>query len=404
MAQRVMSDASPAIMRPQLVQFSRSKNVLIEDIRIKESPFWTIHLFLSENVVVRNVEVDAHGFNNDGIDVEMTRNVLIDGGVFNAGDDGFVFKAGRNRDAWRIGVPTENVHVRNARVKFAHSLLCVGSEISGGVRNVLVENCQVDDCMRLFYVKTNARRGGFVENIALRGVTAGSVDEMLTVDTDVLYQWRVLPTYEERITRITGLEMADVAVRQAKDAIILKGDRRHPIDGVSLRNVSVGRVTGEAFKVDAVRHVDFSGLTVEDGVGDIGTDAVVGGRYVFLGDSITKQAYWIEPLTTALYVLYPTTTFRFVNAGIAGDSARDALPRLKEDVIDFAPDRVTVMFGMNDVKRDCYVAQPTREQLDEREMALLEYPDLMRTIANRIRRLFHRQADSQVMGSEAEGV
>ena len=383
-SRRVMPEASPAVMRPQLVQFNRSKDVLIADIRIRESPFWTIHLFLSENIVVRNVDVEAHGFNNDGIDIEMTRNVLVDGGVFNAGDDGFVFKSGRNRDAWRIGVPTENVLVRNAHVKFAHSLLCVGSEMSAGVRNVTVENCRVDDCMRLFYVKTNARRGGFVDGITLRGVEAGSVDEMLTVDTDVLYQWRVLPTYEERITGISGLTMESVSVGRVKDAIVLKGDRRNPIDGVCLKDVSVGRVSGEAVRLEAVRHADFSGLKIGESNGTAVTNGVAGGRYVFLGDSITKQAYWIEALTTALLLRYPTTAFRFVNAGIAGDTARDALPRLKEEVLDASPDVLTVMFGMNDVRRECYVPHPTAQQVEERVKALTEYPVLMKEIANRL--------------------
>lgn len=259
---RVMPEACAAVMRPQLIQFNRSKDVLIEDVRIKESPFWTIHLFLCDGVMVRNVEVDAHGFNNDGIDIEMTCNVLVDGGVFNAGDDGFVFKAGRNRDAWRIGVPTENVLVRNAHVKFAHSLLCVGSEMSAGVRNVCVENCRVDDCWRLFYVKTNARRGGFVDNIELRNVRAGKVDEVFKVDTDVLYQWRKLPTYEERITHISRLAVDHVTVEEAKNVIVVNGDGRNPVDGMAFRDVVVGRVTEAPVDVRAAKQIDFSGLRV----------------------------------------------------------------------------------------------------------------------------------------------
>lgn len=259
---RIMPEACAAVMRPQLIQFNRSKDVLIEGVRIKESPFWTIHLLLCDGVTVRNVEVDAHGFNNDGIDIEMTRNVLVDGGVFNAGDDGFVFKAGRNRDGWRIGVPTENVLVRNAHVRFAHSLLCVGSEMSAGVRNVCVENCRVDDCWRLFYVKTNARRGGFVDNIELRNVRAGKVDEVFKVDTDVLYQWRKLPTYEERITHISRLAVDHVTVEEAKNVIIVNGDGRNPVDGMAFRDVVVGRVTEAPVDVRAAKQIDFSGLRV----------------------------------------------------------------------------------------------------------------------------------------------
>ena len=261
---RDMTKAHSAVMRPQCVQFNRCKNVLIEDVTIRESPFWTIHLLLSEDVIVRNVNVDAHGFNNDGIDIEMSRNVLVDGGVFSAGDDGFVFKAGRNRDGWRIGVPTENVLVRNAHVKFAHSLLCVGSEMAAGVRNVRVENCRVDECWKLFYVKTNARRGGFVDGITLKGVNAGKVKDVMRVDTDVLYQWKSMPTYEERITRIGNLVAENLFVGETQRAVTLNGDRRNPIDGVTLRNVQVGRVTDKAIAIESAKNVDMDGLKVHE--------------------------------------------------------------------------------------------------------------------------------------------
>lgn len=261
---RDITKAHSAVMRPQCVQFNRCKNVLIEDVTICESPFWTIHLLLSEDVTVRNVNVDAHGFNNDGIDIEMSRNVLVDGGVFSAGDDGFVFKAGRNRDGWRIGVPTENVLVRNAHVKFAHSLLCVGSEMSAGVRNVRVENCRVDECWKLFYVKTNARRGGFVDGITLKGVNAGKVKDVLRVDTDVLYQWKSMPTYEERITRIGNLVAENLTVGETQRAVTLNGDGRNPIDGVTLRNVKVGRVTDKAIAIESAKNVDMDGLKVHE--------------------------------------------------------------------------------------------------------------------------------------------
>ena len=261
---RDITKAHSAIMRPQCVQFNRCKNVLMEGVTIRESPFWTIHLLLSEDVIVRNVTVDAHGSNNDGIDIEMSRNVLVDGGVFAAGDDGFVFKAGRNRDGWRIGVPTENVLVRNAHVKFAHSLLCVGSEMSAGVRNVRVENCRVDECWKLFYVKTNARRGGFVDGITLKGVNAGKVKDILRVDTDVLYQWKSMPTYEERITRIGNLVAENLSVGETQRAVTLNGDGRNPIDGVTLRNVQVGRVTDKAIAIESAKNVDMDGLKISD--------------------------------------------------------------------------------------------------------------------------------------------
>ena len=185
---RDMTKASRAVMRPQLVQMNRSANVRIEGITVRDSPFWTIHLYQSENVVVRDVHARCFGFNNDGIDIEMTRNVLVENCDICAGDDGFVMKAGRNRDAWRIGRATENIVVRNCKLPSATALLAVGSELSGGVRNVYVHDCEVGDVARLYYVKTNHRRGGVVDNIVIRNIKVNSAVKLMAVETDVVYQ------------------------------------------------------------------------------------------------------------------------------------------------------------------------------------------------------------------------
>lgn len=112
----------------------------------------------------------------------MTRNVLVEDSNFDQGEDGFVFKAGRNRDAWRVGRPTENIEARNCRFKTTSSLIGVGSKLSGGVRNVYVHDCTVETACNLFYVKTNRRRGGFVENIRMENVQCGLASQVFAVD------------------------------------------------------------------------------------------------------------------------------------------------------------------------------------------------------------------------------
>ena len=113
MSARDLTAIKGSNVRPHLIQFNRCGNVLLDGFRIRESPFWTIHLYHSENCVVRNLDVYAHGHNNDGVDIEMTRNVLVGNCRFDQGDDGIVLKAGRNQDAWRLNRPTENIVVRN---------------------------------------------------------------------------------------------------------------------------------------------------------------------------------------------------------------------------------------------------------------------------------------------------
>ena len=230
-------------VRPHLIQFNRCKDVRLEGFRIRESPFWTIHLYLCDGVVARGLDVYAHGHNNDGIDIEMTKNVLVENCRFDQGDDAIVIKAGRNQDAWRLATPSENIEVRNCTVVNGHVLLGIGSEMSGGVRNVYLHDCVLEsEAFRLFYVKTNERRGGFVENIRMENVTAKKVRfGVMDVETDVLYQWRNFPTYEVRVTPIRNLSMKNVTVEEADRLVHILGDKRLPVDGVSLEDVRVAK-------------------------------------------------------------------------------------------------------------------------------------------------------------------
>lgn len=232
-------------MRPHLIHFNRCKNVFLDEFKIRESPFWTIHLYMCDGGVVRNLDVKAHGHNNDGVDLEMSRNFLIEDCKFDQGDDAVVIKAGRNQDAWRLNTPCENIVIRNCTILEGHTLLGIGSEISGGIRNIYMTNCYAPNSVhRLFFVKTNHRRGGFIENIRMENVECGSTRRVLEIDTDVLYQWKdLVPTYEERITRIEGIYMDNVTCKSAKAIYELKGDERLPVKNVEIRNVHVDEVT-----------------------------------------------------------------------------------------------------------------------------------------------------------------
>jgi len=251
-AERDLTKLPGSNVRPHLLQFNRCKGVRLEGFRIRESPFWTIHLYLCDGVVARGLDVYAHGHNNDGIDIEMTRNVLVENCRFDQGDDAIVVKAGRNQDAWRLACPSENIEVRNCTVVNGHVLLGVGSEMSGGVRNVYMHDCVLEsEALRLFYVKTNERRGGFVEDIRMENVRAKKVRYgVMSVETDVLYQWRDFPTHEVRVTPIKNLSMKNVEVEEAERLVHIRGDARCPVDGVTLENVRLGK----ALKGDRVEN------------------------------------------------------------------------------------------------------------------------------------------------------
>lgn len=249
--------------RPQLLQFNRCRNILLDGFKIRESPFWTIHMHMCDGGIVRNLNVKAHGHNNDGIDLEMTRNFLIEDCTFSQGDDGIVIKAGRNQDGWRLNTPTENIVIRNCNVLHAATLLGIGSEISGGIRNIYIHDCLVPRYVpRLFFIKTNHRRGAFVENIYMENIKAFNVDRVLEIDTDVLYQWRdLVPTYEERITRIDGVYMKNVTCDTANVIYDLKGDSRLPIKNVRIENVRVRNVRRYVKNIKNAEHVSEKNVT-----------------------------------------------------------------------------------------------------------------------------------------------
>ena len=172
-------------LRPSFVETYRCRNVLIEGVRIRRSPMWEIHPTLSTNVIVRGVDILSHGPNNDGCDPESCRDMLIEDCVFDTGDDCIAIKSGRNNDGRRLGVPSENIIIRRCTMKDGHGGVVIGSEVSGGCRNVFAEDCRMDspNLERVLRLKSNAVRGGVIENIFMRNVSVGQVaDAVLQID------------------------------------------------------------------------------------------------------------------------------------------------------------------------------------------------------------------------------
>ncbi len=255
-----------ANMRPHLIQFNRCKNVQLSGFRIQDSPFWTIHLYLCKDAWVHGLKVYAHGHNNDGIDLEMTQHAVVEDCIFDQGDDAVVIKSGRNQDAWRLATPTQDVVVRNCEVVQGHCLMGIGSEMAGGVRRVYMHDCKSTDAVyRMLYLKTNHRRGGFLEDIWMEDVSADKANRVIEIDTDVLYQWRdIVPTFETKITRIRNIGIRNATCRQAEAVYEFNGDARDPIDGVTVENVHVGRLTKFVNNVTNTRNVIVRNVTWDE--------------------------------------------------------------------------------------------------------------------------------------------
>jgi len=221
-------------LRPCMIQFYGCKNVLVDGVKIYDAPFWIIHPVFCDNVIVRNVYIDGNNYNNDGCDPESSTNVLIENVDFNVGDDGIAIKSGRDRDGWRIGQATENVIIRNCR--FSRWAITIGSEMSGGVRNIYIEDCKIDSCRNGIYFKSNMDRGGFFENLYMRRISADiCLWGMINFRTDYHgYRGGNFPT------RFSNITIEDITCNRVDSvAIMANGVPEAKLHNITLRNIEV---------------------------------------------------------------------------------------------------------------------------------------------------------------------
>ena len=190
-------------LRPNLLVLARCKNILLEGVTFQNSAAWNLHPLMSEHITIRGVMVKNpwYGQNGDGLDLESCKNVVVENSVFDVGDDGICIKSGRDVQGRERGMPTENVLIRNSTVYHAHGGFVIGSEMSGGARNIIVENCSFIGTDIGLRFKTTRGRGGVVENIFIRNINMKDIPGEAIL-FDMYYE--------------------------AKDPIVLAGERREP--------------------------------------------------------------------------------------------------------------------------------------------------------------------------------
>jgi unsaturated rhamnogalacturonyl hydrolase len=200
-------------------------------------------------VIVRGVNIVTHGPNNDGCDPECSRDVLIEDCLFDTGDDCIAIKSGRNNDGRRVGVPSENIVVRNCQMKDGHGGVVMGSEISGGVRNVFVEDCEMDspNLERALRFKSNAIRGGVIENVFMRRVKVGKVaDAVLRIN--FLYEEGLNGPYKPIVRNVV---MENVTVEHTPRVLRVVGFPGATIENVRIYNSTFRNVQNDDIIQDA---------------------------------------------------------------------------------------------------------------------------------------------------------
>lgn len=224
------------ILRPQLIQFYHCSNITVEGVKITNSPFWCIHLLKSENIICRAIRYDAKLANNDGIDPECSKDILIEDIHFNNGDDNVAIKSGRDNDGWHADAPSENIVIRNCHFKGLHAVV-IGSEMSAGVRNVIVEDCDFDGyCKRGIFVKTNPDRGGFVQNLFVKNCVFEDVEDLFYVTSQ--YAGEGLDNHH--FSTVENIFVDGLKCRKASAAaVVVQGTAQKPVRNVELKNIEV---------------------------------------------------------------------------------------------------------------------------------------------------------------------
>ncbi|MCU0471766.1 MAG: glycosyl hydrolase family 28 protein [Bacteroidales bacterium] len=224
------------VLRQAFIEPVSCSNVLIEDVKIIDATFWVIHPLCCENVTVRGVRVESFNDNNDGCDPESCLNVLIENCFFQTGDDAIAIKSGRDNDAWRVGQPTENVIIRNCIFDSKINGLCIGSEISGGVRNVFVRDIVMKSVTDAIFFKSNLDRGGYIQNIYIKNIEVERARSSLI---------KFEPDYKHESKNNFPTLFKDFFIENVKaisvtgTGIDIAGFDQLPVQNVVIRNVEV---------------------------------------------------------------------------------------------------------------------------------------------------------------------
>jgi len=218
-----------------------SKNVRIEGVHIIGSPMWTIHLLYSENVVVRDVMIETYpGVQTDGIGIDSSRNVRISNCYIDTGDDGMVIKSGKDADGLRVNRPTENVSITNCTVHHAHGAVTIGSETSGGVRNIVAGNITCDGTQMGIRIKSRRGRGGVVEDLRFDGWTMRNVGQAINVTNYYTMEGEVRTSAEpvsKRTPVFRNIAISNMNISRARVAIDVEGLPEMPISGLRISDV-----------------------------------------------------------------------------------------------------------------------------------------------------------------------
>ena len=275
-------------LRPVLLNIVKSKRVLLEGVTFKNSPSWCLHPLSCEHITINQVKVfnPWYSQNGDALDLESCKNALIINNIFDAGDDAICIKSGKDEDGRKRGEPCQNVIVKNNTVLHGHGGFVVGSEMSGGVRNVYVADCTFIGTDVGLRFKSTRGRGGVVENIYVDNINMINIPGDALI-ADLYYAVKEapgapVPAVTEETPAFRNIHISNVSCKGAGRAMFLNGLPEMPIENFSVKNMkvtdaqkgaSINKVAGITLENIEIETADDAYLQVENA-----TDIVIDGK------------------------------------------------------------------------------------------------------------------------------
>jgi len=233
--------------RPNLLKLTSCKRILLQGVTFKDSPCWTLHPLMCQDVTIEDITVRAPSYaqNSDALDLESCNRAIIKNSVFDVGDDAICIKSGRDEEGRKRGMPTENVIIEGCIVYHGHGGFVIGSEMSGGARNIYVKDCQflgTDNGLRF---KSTRGRGGVVEKIYIDNVAMSAIsgDAILF---NLYYANKQKPgetvapmPVDETTPSFRDIHISNVTCIGSKHGIMINGLPEMPVKDITLRNVSI---------------------------------------------------------------------------------------------------------------------------------------------------------------------
>jgi polygalacturonase len=289
-------------LRPNLLVFTSCDKILLEGVTFQNSAAWDLHPLMCTNLTVKNIYAKNPWYaqNGDGIDIESCKNVLIENSVFDVGDDGICIKSGRDAEGRKRNMPTENVIIKNCTVYNAHGGFVVGSEMSGGAKNIYVNDCSFIGTDIGLRFKTTRGRGGIVENIFVNGIVMENIvgDAILfdmyyaAKDPIVLAgEKREAPVVEfkpidETTPQFKNINIKNVVCKGAEKAIFIRGLPEMNIHDIVLENIKI--VAEKGMEMSEAKNIMFKNVQITSNIDLLAIDILNSSNILFSNTTVTK--------------------------------------------------------------------------------------------------------------------